>query len=112
MMSRNRPRNRPGTGKDNVMFGPAADWRRGFTLIELLIVVGIIAVLAAIALPNFLEAQVRARVSRSLADLHTISQALEAYRADNQKIPPPTYPSSVINWWGFVPKNLTTPVAY
>ena len=57
--------------------------RRAFTLIELLIVVAIIAILAAIAVPNFLEAQTRARVSRTENDLRTISLAMESYRIDN-----------------------------
>ncbi|MCB9769672.1 MAG: prepilin-type N-terminal cleavage/methylation domain-containing protein [Candidatus Omnitrophica bacterium] len=55
---------------------------RGFTLIELLIVIAIILILIAIALPNFLEAQVRAKVTRVWADLRTISIAMESYRLD------------------------------
>lgn len=55
----------------------------GFTLIELLIVVAIIGILAAIAVPNFLNAQVRAKVARVQSDHRAISQALEAYRVDN-----------------------------
>ncbi len=62
--------------------------RKGFTLIELLIVVAIIAILAAIAVPNFLEAQTRSRVSRVQADMRTIGTALEAYFVDNNAYPP------------------------
>jgi len=60
---------------------------RGFTLIELLIVVAIIAILAAIAVPNFLEAQVRAKVSRARTDQRSLSVALEAYYVDNNVYP-------------------------
>jgi prepilin-type N-terminal cleavage/methylation domain-containing protein len=58
-----------------------------FTLIELLIVVAIIAILAAIAVPNFLEAQTRAKVSRVKSDLRSIATAIEAYRVDHNEYP-------------------------
>jgi len=60
---------------------------RGFTLIELLIVVAIIAILAAIAVPNFLEAQVRAKVSRVKSDQRSLATAIESYYVDNNQYP-------------------------
>lgn len=60
---------------------------RGFTLIELLIVVAIIAILAAIAVPNFLEAQVRSKVSRVKSDQRSLATAIESYYVDNNIYP-------------------------
>lgn len=60
---------------------------RGFTLIELLIVVAIIAILAAIAVPNFLEAQVRSKVARVQADMRSLTTAIESYQIDNGQPP-------------------------
>jgi len=57
--------------------------KKGFTLIELLIVVAIIAILAAIAIPNFLAAQVRAKYSRSKAEMASLATAIESYMVDN-----------------------------
>src|SRR5688572_27543722 len=78
---------------------------KAFTLIELLIVVAIIAILAAIAVPNFLEAQTRAKVSRVKADLRSIATGVESYRLDHNKYPPGTdnkdnYPAEIGTFLG------------
>jgi len=101
-------------------------------LIELLIVVAIIAILAAIAVPNFLEAQTRAKVSRVYTDMRSVNVAMEMYHVDNNRYMPalsrrdidgqnetPTYLwgiSLFIEWNnGTTAGNgdyLTTPIAY
>lgn len=82
----------------------------GFTLIELLIVVAIIGILAAIAVPNFLNAQVRAKVSRVHADMKAVSTALEQYFLDfNSYVEDHDFPSDASQRGLF---RLTTPVAY
>ncbi|HOE64462.1 MAG TPA: prepilin-type N-terminal cleavage/methylation domain-containing protein [Candidatus Sumerlaeota bacterium] len=90
---------------------------KGFTLIELLIVVAIIAILAAIAVPNFLEAQVRSKVTKMKANLRTVATALESYFTDSNRYPftthPPFWPSSPQEErWKVYPGALTTPVKY
>ena len=56
--------------------------REGFTLIELLIVVAIIGIIAAIAVPWFLNAIQRAKQKRTMADMRSIGEALEIYQID------------------------------
>ena len=57
---------------------------RAFTLIELLIVVAIIGILAAIAVPNFLNARMRATIAKMQTDLRALGDALHMYRIDNK----------------------------
>lgn len=97
--------------------------KKGFTLIELLIVVAIIAILAAIAVPNFLEAQTRSKVARVKADLRTYATAMESYRVDHNRYPIPSnvFGELIADPIGAtfdgpfetrLPIHLTTPIAY
>lgn len=65
--------------------------RKGFTLVEIMIVVAIIALLAAIAIPNLLRARLNANETAAIAAMRTLSTALESYRATQT---PPTYPTT------------------
>ena len=84
---------------------------RAFTLIELLIVVAIIGILAAIAVPNFLNAQMRAKVVRVVADMKAVGMAEEQYRLDNNQY---TYDGDCgvgrAEHLSYIP--LTTPISY
>jgi len=104
--------------------------RRAFTLIELLIVVAIIAILAAIAVPNFLEAQTRAKVAAAQSNMRTISTGLESYHVDQNRYPAELGPVQgpagsyvgqpslngygQLRLWGWktAPPSLSTPVSY
>lgn len=61
---------------------------KGFTLIELLIVVAIIGIIVAIAIPNLLNAIQRAKQRRSMGDIRSIATAVEAYAVDFNRYPP------------------------
>lgn len=101
-----------------------ANSKYAFTLIELLIVVAIISILSAIAVPNFLEAQTRAKVSRTKNDQRTMANAVEMYRVDNNVLPlrrdMDGYGTSGAVAWPFPPvlekgkymPVFTTPIAY
>ena len=92
-----------------------------FTLIELLIVVAIIAILAAVAVPNFLEAQVRSKVAAVKADMRTIDTAISSYTIDYNRPPIGMGEGETLYSWGSytAPDRgwrtwpmLTTPIAY
>ena len=90
--------------------------RRAFTLIELLIVVAIIAILAAIAVPNFLEAQTRSKVARVKNDQRVIANGQQQYFLEwnqytrDQDNSLPDIPPGSVGENGYT--QLTTPVAY
>ena len=67
------------------MHTPLRNHRAGFTLVEIMIVVAIIALLAAIAVPNFLRARKRSQATRILEDLRIIDSAIDQYAIENNK---------------------------
>jgi prepilin-type N-terminal cleavage/methylation domain-containing protein len=86
--------------------------KQAFTLIELLIVVAIIGILAAIAVPNFLNAQIRARIAKVRGDFHTAYTASEMYHIDNNSYP---YTADRPDQGGTAcgrHRPMTTPIAY
>ena len=85
--------------------------RTGFTLIELLIVVAIIGILAAIAVPNFLNAQLKAKVARVEGDLRAMKTAIEMYRLDNPGYPP-SCSLEIMGGVQFRAGEIFTPVQY
>ena len=77
--------------------------RAGFTLVEIMIVVAIIALLAAIAVPGFLRARKRSQASKIINDLRMISGAIDQYAIENSK--KSTDPVLVADWTKYIKKD-------
>ena|SRR5205085_5321802 len=76
---------------------------RGFTLVEIMIVVAIIALLAAIAVPGFLRARKRAQASKILNDLRLIDSAIDQYAIETNKLTGATV--NVADWTNYLKKG-------
>jgi prepilin-type N-terminal cleavage/methylation domain-containing protein len=104
-----RPRNRGTqsnqTKESNNMLSKINKRRGGFTLVEIMIVVAIIALLAAIAVPGFLRARKRAQASRILNDLRLIDSAVDQYAIETNKTTGTTV--NVSDWTNYLKKNTT-----
>ena len=82
--------------------------KRGFTLVEIMIVVAIIVLLAAIAIPNLLRARLNANEATAIAAMKTMSTAMESYRAAQT---PPTYPAAITSLNGSTPPYIDNVLA-
>jgi prepilin-type N-terminal cleavage/methylation domain-containing protein len=79
--------------------------RAGFTLVEIMIVVAIIALLAAIAVPGFLRARKRSQASRIINDLRLIDSAVDQYAIENNKSSGATV--NTVDWTNYLKKGTT-----
>ena len=77
--------------------------RGGFTLVEIMIVVAIIALLAAIAVPGFLRARKRSQASRILNDLRMIDAAVDQYAIETNRIT--NFVVGTADWTNYLKKN-------
>ena len=82
---------------------PIAKSHRGFTLVEIMIVVAIIALLAAIAVPGFLRARKRSQASRILNDLRMIDSAVDQYAVETNRKSGDVV--SVADWTNYLKKG-------
>lgn len=69
------------------MFSSIKERRKGFTLVELLVVIVVLAVLAAIVLPKFMDSSARSKESSLRTDLKLVRNAISAFQADTAKLP-------------------------
>jgi prepilin-type N-terminal cleavage/methylation domain-containing protein len=77
--------------------------RGGFTLVEIMIVVAIIALLAAIAVPGFLRARKRSQASKIINDLRLIDSAVDQYAIENAKTS--GAPVDIVDWTNYLKKD-------
>src|SRR4051794_30236197 len=77
--------------------------RAGFTLVEIMIVVAIIALLAAIAVPGFLRARKRSQASKILNDLRMIDAAVDQYAIESNRTT--GFVVAVVDWTNYVKKD-------
>ena len=86
---------------------------KAFTMIELVIALGIVAILAAIAVPNFTESQTRADLGRTKSEMRRVGVACETYRFENRKMFPvehdcyrnrdyASYGNMCLGWWLYI----------
>jgi prepilin-type N-terminal cleavage/methylation domain-containing protein len=94
---------KPNKGKSNNMLNRINKRRGGFTLVEIMIVVAIIALLAAIAVPGFLRARKRAQASRILNDLRLIDSAVDQYAIETNRSTGSAV--AVTDWTNYLKKN-------
>ena len=87
------------------MFKKLTTKRAGFTLVEIMIVVAIIALLAAIAVPGFLRARKRSQATKILNDLRMIDSAIDQYAIETGKKTGDTV--NTVDWTNYVKKDST-----
>ncbi|MFQ5878231.1 MAG: type II secretion system protein [Acidobacteriota bacterium] len=83
-------------GQDHV--GRSGSLHAGFTLVELIIVVATVGIIAAVAVPNLLNALDKSRQKATMNDLRTIATAIESYAVDSS-----AYPVSITSWSALKP---------